>query len=428
MPISDPQSNSIENRSEDPLVSVIIPTYNQAGYVGEAIRSVQLQTYNNYEIIVIDDGSTDNCREVVAAFGNSVRYIWQENQGLGGARNTGIRAANGEFVGLLDADDQWLPEYMEKMVRLTEEYPEAAVYHSSARGIDVEGRELPQLFSEPVPPGMTRSVLLRLNYLIPSTVMLRRSIVLSAGLFDQTRRSIHGCEDWDLWLRIVREHDIVGTSECLVRYRLHDNSLSANPAGMQQAARTVMEKHFGPDDGQWQSWSDEKRTAFGAVYRYNMLTSVQRQNDWQAAAHYLRRMLQIDPTLAKNIGLFYDLAMGNQPPGYRGTHSRYGLDLESNAVRIDSILSDVFCSPIHPELKTLKRGVYGTAHYAIGLLAYHTEQLSLGRRYFSSALWYRPELWRDRSFSGNLVKTFAGRKGLTWLRGLRRNTHKLEIA
>ena len=99
-------------------VSVVIPNFNHTRYVSEAIQSVLAQAYRSFEIIVVDDGSTDNCREVVSQFGNQVHYIWQENQGLAGARNTAIRAAEGELIALLDADDKWHPSFLEKMVSL----------------------------------------------------------------------------------------------------------------------------------------------------------------------------------------------------------------------------------------------------------------------------------------------------------------------
>jgi glycosyltransferase involved in cell wall biosynthesis len=104
-----------------PRVSVVIPNYNHTRFITGAIQSVLNQTYRSFEVIVVDDGSTDNSREVVASFGSQVRYIWQENQGLAGARNTGIRAARGQLIGLLDADDQWLPDFLEKMVALADE-------------------------------------------------------------------------------------------------------------------------------------------------------------------------------------------------------------------------------------------------------------------------------------------------------------------
>lgn len=393
------------------LVSVIIPNYNHTRFVSDAIQSVLAQTYRSFEIIVVDDGSTDNSREVVADFGDQLHYIWQENQGLAGARNTGIRAAKGEFIALLDADDEWLPAFLETMTALAGQYPEAAVYYCAAQGMDVDGHDLPQVFGGPViPPQMMYETLLRANFLNCCTILMRRSAVMEAGLFDQTLRS---CEDWDLWLRMLPKHSFIGTSACLVRYRQHSSSLSANTTGMQQAVRAVIEKHFGTDDEQWPSWSADKRRAYGGVYRYHLLTSVQRQNDWQAATVHLGRALQADPTLAEDLDLFYDLALGSQPPGYRGTS--YQLDLENNAMSILGMLEAVF-DPASG-LESLRRQAYGTAHFALGLVAYNTGQRTLCRGFLLKALCYRPDLWTDHRLTGNLVKSFVSQHTLQRRKG-----------
>jgi glycosyltransferase involved in cell wall biosynthesis len=385
-----------------PEISIIIPNFNQARYLCETIQSALNQSYSSFETIVVDDGSTDESREVVEKFGARVRYIWQGNQGLAGARNTGIRAAQGEFIGLLDADDQWLPSYLEVMHSLATRRPDGAIYYCSALSIDSEGHNLPQVFGGPArPPETIYWTLLRANFLIPSTILMRRSAVLEAGLFDQTLRS---CEDWDLWLRMLPDKKFIGTSECLVRYRIHGTSLSANPAGMQHANRATIEKKFGEDDGDHKSWSKEKLRAYGGVYCYHALTSIQRQYDWHGAANYLKQALSVDPTLAKDLDLFYDLAFGAQPPGYRG--SKYQLNLIKNASLIHSLLENVFCSPLPEELKSLKRQTFGTAYFAIGLVAYNTGYRSISRRFLITAIIYRNDLLRDNRVLGALMRSF----------------------
>jgi glycosyltransferase involved in cell wall biosynthesis len=398
------------------LVSVIVPDYNQACYLVNAIQSILGQTYRHFEVIVVDDGSTDNSREVVVDFGNQVHYIKQDNQGLAGARNTGIRASSGEFVALLDSDDLWQPNFLDVMVSLADQHPEASVYYCCARGMDNEGQELPQIFGgPPVSSEMLYQSLLRANFLLPSTIMIRRSIVVSAGLFDPALRS---CEDWDLWLRLLPEHTFVGTSKCLVRYRLHDSSLSKDPAGMQKALRSVVEKHFGLEDGQSTTWSKEKQRAYGGFYRYCLLSSIQYQNDWRTAVQYLYNALCADSTLATDLDLFYDLALGNQPPGYRGTP--YHLDLDSNAFHIENVLKELFNSPEFSGVRHLRRLIYGTAYYAIGLAAYNTGHRSFSQSFRYKALYFRPDLWRDSRILGNLVKSFLNPSITGFLKRYRR--------
>lgn len=381
-------------------ISVIIPNYNNAHYLASAIQSVLHQTFTDYEIIVVDDGSTDNSKEVVAAFGDKVRYIWQENKGLAGARNTGIHAARGELIGLLDADDEWLPNYLENMILLSRRFPDAAVYYCSAQAMDTEGKALPQVFGGPArQPESLYYTLLRANFLIPSTILMRRHVILDAGLFDQSLRS---CEDWDLWLRILPSHPIVGTNECLVRYRIHGSSLSANPAGMQNAHRLVIGKHFGSDDGKREIWSQDKRRAYGGVYRYHALTSIQRQSDWPAGAVYLRQALLTDPTLATDLELFYELAFGTQPPGYRET--AHCLNLEQNAKLIMNMLVNVFDE--NSSLLALRRTTFGTANYAIGLVAYNTYHTNLSKVFLSRALAFLPKLLLDQRVVLTFIKSF----------------------
>jgi glycosyltransferase involved in cell wall biosynthesis len=408
--------------SKSPRVSIVVPNYNQGRYVCDAIQSALGQTYRSFEVIVVDDGSTDNSREVVAQFGDQVRYIWQENQGLAGARNTGIRAAKGDLIGLLDSDDQWLPVFLETMLSLSDQYPEATVYYCRARGMNNDGHDLPQVFGGPIisPEGIYQA-LVRANFLIPSTILTRRRAIMSAGLFDPTLRL---CEDWDLWLRLLPKATFVGTSECMARYRVHNTSLSTDVTGNQQTVQAVIEKRFGPNDGQFLKWSSDKRRAYGGVFRYHLLTSVQRQKDWKAAALHLRRALEVDPTLATDLDLFYELALGSQPPGYRGTS--HDLDIEENAQRVGGLLKAAFDLPREPNLLKFRRQVYGTAQCALALAAYNAGQRSISRRLLIKALRSRPDLWRNRLVVGDLAKSLLSQRAfdrikMYWLKANPRN-------
>lgn len=412
---------SINNRNLDTrfdnidLVSVIIPNYNQSQYVGSAINSVLNQTYTYYEIIVVDDGSTDNSREVLSKFDNKIRYIWQENKGLAGARNTGIQAARGEYIGLLDADDEWLPTYLEEMVSFADNNPESSVYYCRAQAMDADGKDLPQIFGGPVlPPEQTRHALLRANFIIPTTILMHRQAITQAGLFDQNLRS---CEDWDLWLRLLPTHQIIGKNDILVKYRIHGTSLSTDPTAMQKATKLVVEKHFGQDDGMWNTWTLEKRRAYGGAYRYYVLTSIQKQSDWETGAKYLHKALQIDPSLATDLDLFYDIALGNQPPGFRGTVQH--LSLDDNAEKIELLLTSIFPSK-KSDFKYLRRETYGTAYFAIGLVAYNYDDRSLSRKYISKAIYYQPRLLFDPRSFNTFFKSYLSKSALNWLKQVKR--------
>lgn len=403
-----------------PTISVIIPNFNNAAYVATAIASVLAQSYQDVEIIVIDDGSTDDSRAVITQFGEQVHYHWQANQGLAAARNKGIRVAQGDWIALLDADDQWLPTYLATMLALTKDHPNGVVYYCAAQCMDQHGHDLPRRLGAPVgPPETTYQTLVRANFLIPSTILLRRQVVVAAGLFDPRLRA---CEDWDLWLRLGPQQRFIGTSACLVRYRVHNTSLSANVTGMHQAAQAVVEKNFGLNDGQYQAWSQTKQRAYGGLYRYFVLTLVQRQNNWTAAAMALSTALQMDHSLATDLDLFYELAWGNQPVGYRGT--TYALNLAFNLAQVEALLQTLYTKLSAAGSTSAAAAHYrrlcGTAYYALGLACYHTGHVADSRRFFVTALRHRPALGRDVRFTGTLIRSFAGPKARQWFRQVRR--------
>lgn len=396
----------------DPLVSVVIPAYNQAQFLRQAIDSVLAQTYRQFEIIVVDDGSTDETSSVATAYGDRVRYIHQENLGLAGARNTGIQNARSQLICLLDADDQWLPQYLEKMVDLFLEDRGAAVYYCCAQAIDGDGKILPQVFGcQAKQSGELLDILLRANFLIPSTVMMNYDSISPDDYFDVNFRRI---QDRELWIRLLKQgHYFKGSSEILVNYRIHGESLSVDAQGGRQAAMALVVKHFGIDDQKPWLWTSQKRRAYGGVYRYHVLNYVQRQNDWQNGALYLRKALEIDPTLAVDLEMFYELALGTQPMGYRDSAEKS--DIEGNSNKVIKLLDEVF-QVSHTKLQSLKRQTYGTACYAIGLCAYNMRHLALSRRYLGLAGKYRPDLLFSSNLRSNWFKSWLGNRLLAKLR------------
>jgi glycosyltransferase involved in cell wall biosynthesis len=205
-------------------VSIVIPTYNHGRFVVSAVESALAQSYASTEVLVVDDGSTDNTRDVLAAFAGRIKYIYQENRGLSAARNTGIRAATGEFIALLDADDMWLPEKLAVQMDVFSEYSDAGLVSCGNVVIDALGRQ--------VSPGEARGVggfrfrdLLRINGVSGgSNAVVKRLCFDAVGLFDESLRS---SEDWDMWLRIAMRYPVRFTQQILVKVRVGANSMSA---------------------------------------------------------------------------------------------------------------------------------------------------------------------------------------------------------
>ena len=208
-----------------PKVSVIIPTFNRACWLKEAIESVFSQSFTDYELIVVDDGSTDDTREMCAQYGDKVRYLFQKNQGSPAARNYGISRARGKYIALLDDDDLWLPDRLKMQVEVMGQDPKLAFVCSSAYAID-EHHNILRQFGLGVSADMCDFEHLILgNFVLHLTVLVRKDIVLEMGGYDHNLKSI---QDFDLWIRVAKKHPFVYLKEPLAYYRIHANNISNN--------------------------------------------------------------------------------------------------------------------------------------------------------------------------------------------------------
>jgi glycosyltransferase involved in cell wall biosynthesis len=232
--------------SQMPKVSVIIPAYNTAAFIGETLESVFAQTFSDFEVIVINDGSpeSDELEQVLTPFRERIFYLKQENRGPAGARNTGIRHAQGKYLAFLDSDDSWLPDYLASQMNLFEEVPPSDVVFSDALHFgdpDLAGKTYMQTCPSNGPVTL-ESLMNEDCQVITSCTIALRHTVLDAGLFDE-RVDLRGCEDYDLWLRILhRGGRIVYQKRVLGRYRSRPGSLSQNSVKMLAALVAVYEK------------------------------------------------------------------------------------------------------------------------------------------------------------------------------------------
>ncbi len=205
-----------------PLISVIIPTYNSAPYLSEALESVFAQTHTCLEVLVIDDGSTDNTAAVMADYTDRTVYIRQVQSGPSRARNRGIAKAKGAYIAFLDADDIWLPAKLEKQLRAFQQDPEASlVYSRSVDFRDRTGKEL-RIYPREIHSGMLFDLLLTAPLFLLSSVVVRNQVLKELGGFDE---GLTTAEDTHLYLRIARNHKIIGVPDVLVRRRIHDCNL-----------------------------------------------------------------------------------------------------------------------------------------------------------------------------------------------------------
>lgn len=238
-----------------PEVSVIIPTYNRRDFISEALASVLAQSYHDFEVIVVDDGSTDDTREVVQAF-PEVRYLYQENRGVSAARNHGVAVSSGRLLAFLDSDDVWQPRKLQTQVAFFAARPEARICQSEEiwlrHGVRVN---LHNKHRKPSGDIFARS--LQLCLVSPSAVMLRRELFEETGGFDE---SLPACEDYDLWLRIAVKEPVHLLEEPLVIKRGgHADQLSHRFWGMDRFRVTALCKLL--DSGELSSTQREQTRA-----------------------------------------------------------------------------------------------------------------------------------------------------------------------
>ncbi len=212
-----------------PLVSVIIPSYNCEAYISETIASVLAQDYPAIELLIVDDGSTDKTKDIIEAYGHQVRLICQKNAGVCAARNKGIQEANGQYICLLDHDDFWFSDKISQQVRTFEKYPDTGVvysnftlWHADSTGIFPQADRIDRIavaddidqdFS-----GWIYHLLLLDCWVLTSTAMLRSDVFDKCRVFDE---ALPYSEDWDLWLRLSREYPFLKTRNSTTLYRQH---------------------------------------------------------------------------------------------------------------------------------------------------------------------------------------------------------------
>lgn len=223
-----------------PKVSVVIPTYNRADCISEAIDSAIAQTYKDYEIIVVDDGSQDNTRDVLKQYGDKIKYVYQENKGEAGARNRGIKEAIGEYVAFLDSDDIWLKDKLEKQVKvLSNSNVDTGLVYCAMQVMQnktLTHKILPSF------PAFNFNDLLIGHKCFSMSVLVRKECFERIGLFDESIKL--GC-DYEMWLRLTLRYKVEFISEPLAIYRKGDGNMSNNLKGMKEGGIKIFRKMRG---------------------------------------------------------------------------------------------------------------------------------------------------------------------------------------
>lgn len=237
-----------------PLVSVIIPTFNQPAMLVEAIKSVLAQTYPHREVIVVDDGSTDDTLARLTRYveQGQITYLHQQNKRQAAARNTGIRAARGELIAFLDHDDLWAPNKLELQVPLFDA-PSVALAYCGAEEVDLDGKVLWEKGSFKYQRGKIFDALLFNHFITNSTVVVRRTALDQAGLFVE---DLYGVDDIHLWLRICHHFEADFVPDSLVRCRNHAANMKKDDGLDDRRFRALIDIfcRFGLDRSRGAEW------------------------------------------------------------------------------------------------------------------------------------------------------------------------------
>ncbi len=269
-------------------VSVIIPTYNYGRYLGQAIQSALDQTFPPYEVIVVDDGSTDETPQVLAAFGTRIRSVRQANAGVGAARNKGIAMARGEYIALLDSDDIWMPEKLELQMSRFAEDPSLGLVHCGAETFDESGRTLNTWLG-----GMEGWVADEMLRFAPDVIRACSSIVFpkrvaeEVGGFD-TR--LPPSDDWDFCHRVAARYPVGYVRKGLLRYRQHGGGLHRDVRRMEMAMQISLAKAFESRDD-----ADLRKDAYGRMHRILAGCYFETHQPSQFVRHMLKS-LRYDPS------------------------------------------------------------------------------------------------------------------------------------
>jgi len=273
-------------------VAVIIPAYNQARYLGQAVESVLAQTFDDWEAVIVDDGSTDETPQVAQCYADRrIRYVRQQNRGLSAARNTGIRQSSAPWLSFLDSDDMFLPQKLSLLLAEAQRKPELGLIAGQAQPIDERNRRVGKLMDAPLP--QQPEYLLLGNPLHVGSVLLRRDWQERAGFFDESLRSY---EDWDMWLRLGRLGCPMGyVHQPVSLYRFHTAQMTRIGRQMTQATFAVLDKLYADPDlpPAWMALHD---LAYSRAY-LRAAAQAYFSPDLEEAKACLQQACQLDPTL-----------------------------------------------------------------------------------------------------------------------------------
>ncbi|MBD1866918.1 glycosyltransferase [Cyanobacteria bacterium FACHB-471] len=258
-----------------PLISVVIPVYNGEKTIKETVGSVLNQTFSNFELIVINDGSQDSTLEILSNISDSrLKVLSYSNAGLAASRNRGIEQASGEYISFIDADDLWTADKLEAQLKALQANPQASVAYSWTNWID-ESNQFLRSGGHILASGQVYTKLLIRDFVESgSNPLIRKQALDTVGGFDG---SVPGVEDWDMWLRLAARYEFVAVPSPQILYRISANSMSTNVWKMEKSSLRVIEKAFAEasQSSELDSSTALKRKVLGSRYQYLTLKALE---------------------------------------------------------------------------------------------------------------------------------------------------------
>lgn len=276
-------------------ICVIIPAYNPGAYIEEAVQSVIAQTFTDWECLIVDDGSSEDLSRF-DSFHPQVKLLRQPNRGVSAARNLGILSSQSDYIALLDADDAWLPDKLKSQVEMLDARPEMGFCHTAMNIMDEKSQVSGLGWAQPV---ISYRDLLDNAHICTSTVLMRRACMAESGLFDPLLRAT---QDYDLWLKLARFHEVGFVAEPLALYRVHSGTLSGDTLLMVGEGRQISERHLflasrrgdKPAQARIRATIRKSRVGWGCV-AFDKSRLALRHRDFAAFGHNFSTAVQLAP-------------------------------------------------------------------------------------------------------------------------------------
>ena len=391
-------------------VSIIMPVYNGAKYIREAISSILAQTFKDWELIVVDDGSTDETESVVASLDIPLKFLKQHNSGPSAARNLGLQLATGDYVVFLDADDTLDPSFLDLTVKELDRLGDTVV------GVCCGWVYTDQVGQELYHTRVTRAGYLGLqDFLITNLFPIHafltpRPSLLSVNGFDT---NIFAMEDWDLWLRLIAKGgQFYAIPICLARYRLHGFTNSHQPDRMRSGRLSALEKIFSGNDLQ-QDIQLLKARVFGKALIQSSVELYAAERDNEAIGNFCEA-IRLCPDLLEEDETLYAVICAQQPVGYKSTGEF--LDLAFSERRLLNALRAGFQIVRSSDLRLSQR-VHSRGYQILGDLAHRQGHMKMARHYLFTAIKYDADCIYHGNALWSLAKSVIGPKWLKILRG-----------